>query len=232
MKGALIAIEGIDGTGKNTQATMLVEYIKSIKYKVKKFEFPNYSKTFFGKEVGHYLNGDFGGLNQIHPKLVSLLYAGDRFESQKEIMEYLENGYFVICDRYVSSNIAHQSVKLPQDELSSFLNWVEEMEYGIFDLPRPDHTILLDLHPTIAQEMVLKKEKRSYTEHKQDIHEKDKSYLLKVYEVYNILLNQDNWSTIPCQLDNYMRTPQDIFSDIKNLLHNKFNDLMERMDTV
>jgi dTMP kinase len=76
MNNKIIAVEGIDGSGKNTQSRLLVENLKKQGFEVEFLGFPCYSETFFGKEIGAYLNGDFGGLDDVHPKLASMLYAG------------------------------------------------------------------------------------------------------------------------------------------------------------
>ena len=110
-KGKLIVFEGIDGSGKGTQTKKLFNFLKNKGIKTELFEFPFYSETFFGKEVGNYLNGEFGGLKEIHPKLSAMLYAGDRYEKRDELIKKLNQGYLIICDRYVPSNIAHQTAK-------------------------------------------------------------------------------------------------------------------------
>ncbi|MBU9863681.1 dTMP kinase, partial [Rahnella aceris] len=148
------------------------------------FSFPCYEKTFFGKEIVAFLRGEFGGINQVHPKLASILYAMDRAEVREQIVNNLEEGKIVICDRYVDSNIAHQASKLPDKEKLDFIKWIEELEYGFNRLPQPNLTFFLNVPITVSKELVLKKKKRNYTDCSEDIHEKAHGYLQKVYETY------------------------------------------------
>ena len=160
-KSQIIVFEGIDGSGKGTQSKLLYEYYKKNNIKVVLFEFPGYTKTFFGEVVGEFLNGDFGNLTEVHPKLAAILYAGDRFEQSEEIKDYLSKGYIVICDRYVSSNIAHQIAKLPTDKQGKLKEWIEYLEYKVFNLPKPNLILFLDMPPSIATQLVLKKDTRA-----------------------------------------------------------------------
>ena len=110
----LIVIDGIDGSGKQTQTKLLKDKLISDGKKVITYEFPNYS-TFFGKIIRSYLDGDFGDSTKVDAKLISILYALDRFEVGSEIKNYLEKGYYVLCDRYTQSNMAYQTSKLPKE---------------------------------------------------------------------------------------------------------------------
>src|SRR5580704_15426600 len=108
----LIAIEGIDGSGKGTQSRILVERLRQSGRKVELISFPRYEETFFGRLIGSFLNGQFGTLDQVHPVLVSLLFAGDRFESRPKLEKALATCDVVVLDRYVASNVAHQGAKI------------------------------------------------------------------------------------------------------------------------
>jgi dTMP kinase len=195
----IIAIEGIDGSGKNTQSLILAKRLSQQGKKVVMMGFPCYSETFFGKEVGNYLNGAFGGLNVVSPKLASMLYAGDRFEKKAEIINAIESGSIVIIDRYVSSNIAHQSAKVSGVERVNLQSWIETLEYEIYGLPRPTLNILLNLDALNSSRLVLKKSARDYTSKSKDLHEEDSTYLEEVANVYNALAtNEDRWKIINC----------------------------------
>src|SRR5579872_3745025 len=108
----LIDIEGIDGSGKGTQARLLTDRLLASGVSATLVSFPRYDATLFGKAVGEFLNGEFGSLDTVHPFLVSLLFAGDRFESKAYLLEAMRTSQIVVLDRYVPSNVAHQAAKL------------------------------------------------------------------------------------------------------------------------
>src|SRR5271169_3521244 len=113
--GKLIAIEGIDGSGKRTQLDLLSSELDSRGLNTFRISFPRY-ESFYGKLVGRYLNGEFGALDAVDPHLSSLLYAGDRLEAKPEIEGALSAGKIVLADRYVGSNLAHQSERVPAEK--------------------------------------------------------------------------------------------------------------------
>ena len=198
MKGKLITIEGIDGSGKGTQAIKLVEELNKAGIQAKIYSFPAYEETFFGREVGAFLRGEFGSIEQVHPKLASILFASDRLEQKPQLLADLKSGVYVVCDRYVESNIAHQAAKLPDAERAAFLAWVKELEYSVNSLPKPDITFFLDVPLSVSKELVLKKKQRSYTDEKEDIHEAAHGYLQNVYDVYKQLEQTEDWQVIDC----------------------------------
>lgn len=210
----IIVFEGVDGSGKGTQSARLSAYLTSIGTKNALFSFPNYTGTVFGGEVGKYLNGSYGALNELPPQFPAMLYAMDRFEMKKNISANLRDGKTVIFDRYVPSNCAHQAAKLPENERTYFIDWVKRLEYNILELPAPDITIFLDVPPKAAGEYVLKKSKRSYTDAKNDIHEADFSYLEKVYSVYKTMAMKGGWLTIECMDGGKMRSEEEISLEI------------------
>src|SRR6516164_6148555 len=106
-RGLLIAIEGIDGSGKHTQAKLLEHSLRSLGHSVYSTGFPQY-ESWFGTMVGKFLNGDFGRLENIDPHFTALLYAGDRFEARQRLETALSSGKVVLIDRYIGSNLAHQ----------------------------------------------------------------------------------------------------------------------------
>lgn len=221
MRGKLITIEGIDGSGKGTQATMLLDKLLEKSIPAKLYSFPNYEKTFFGKEVGAFLRGEFGSIESVDPKLASILFAGDRFEKKHEIEADLSNGVIVICDRYVDSNIAHQCAKLSSDMRQEFCEWLENLEYKVFGMPRPDIVFLLDVPLSISKEMVLKKNKRTYTDAKEDIHESAHGYLEEVFSMYLELGKHGGWHKIECTRNSRIRDIEEINESIINFVINK-----------
>jgi dTMP kinase len=216
--GKLITIEGIDGSGKHTQAEKLVARLTERSIKAKLYNFPCYTETFFGKEIGCYLRGEFGSIDQVHPKLASLLFAGDRFEKKNSILDDIAKGIYVVCDRYVESNMAHQCAKLPAQERVDFIQWIEYLEYDIFKMPKPDITVFLDVPLNISKELVLKKAQRSYTEEKEDIHERAHGYLEEVYNIYKCLQKEKQWMVIDCVEANEIRHPSAISDDLMKIV--------------
>ncbi len=213
-KGKLIVIEGIDGSGKGTQASLLLDiFNKLVQNSAIKVTFPEYTNNFFGREVGLYLNGAFG--TDVNPKFASLLYALDRFETKPKIEEALNNGVTVISDRYVSSNIAHQSLKLPKEERPEFMKWVDEVEYKILGLPRPDLTIFLNIPPEVSFRLIELKDKRNYTDKKKDIHEADINHLKEAHEIYSLQVKTfPNWVEINCVENGELKSIQEISHDV------------------
>ncbi len=217
----LVAIEGIDGSGKGTQALRLCERLQSAGALVELLSFPRYEATRFGKAIGEFLNGRFGALDSVHPLLASLLFAGDRFESREILQKAMEDCDVVVLDRYVASNIAHQVAKLQGTEREELREWVETLEYNIFGLPRPDLVLLLDLPAAEAQKLIAKKSARSYTDKAADLHEADGSYLAAVREVYRELaVDQPAWQIVPCIQDGALRTIDDIGNEIFEIVEN------------
>jgi dTMP kinase len=210
----LIAIEGIDGSGKGTQSRLLVERLARHGERAKLLSFPMYTQHFFGGEVGRYLNGDFGELGDVHPKLAALLYAGDRYEASAPMKRDLDDGVVLVSDRYTGSNAAHQGARLAREDRARFLTWVETLEFDVFRIPRPDLVILLDLPESLAQQNVLQKAARSYTSRKADIHERDQAYLGAVRDAYLELATQASWAVIPCEQDGLLRPIADIADDV------------------
>src|SRR6202158_50396 len=133
-RGKLIALEGIDGSGKRTQLDLLAHALEARGLCLMRIAFPRYDSSFC-KLAGRYLNGDFGPLEAVDPHLSALLYAGDRFEAKGEIESALAAGKIVLADRYIASNLAHQSERVPTEKRDEFFTWLRQVEYGIYGLP-------------------------------------------------------------------------------------------------
>ncbi len=195
----LVNIEGIDGSGKGTQAGLLQERLEQAGSIVQLFSFPRYAETIFGKAVGEFLNGRFGSLESVDPLLVSLLYAGDRYESRDVLMQAMRDCDFVILDRYVASNVAHQTCKRTGAQQRELKDWIEQIEYTVYHMPKPDLVLLLDLPAEQAQELIARKTPRDYTQSAADIQEADSGYLRSVREVYlRLAADERRWQVIDC----------------------------------
>lgn len=210
-----VAFEGIDGSGKGTQAARLRDALTGDGRRVELLSFPRYSETFFGRAVGEFLNGRFGPADAVDPFLISLLFAGDRFESKRVIEAADEANDVLIFDRYVSSNIAHQAAKLPAERRDEMAAWVERIEYDIYALPRPDLVVLLDLPADEAQRRIAQKRPRDYTDRAADLHEEDAAYLARVRAVYLELASRgENWQVIDSLRDGEPRSVEGIGEEI------------------
>jgi dTMP kinase len=197
--GKLIAIEGIDGSGKRTQMDLLHGAIAAGEgaHSVYSTGFPQYD-SWFGKMVGQFLNGEFGRLEAVDPHFTALLYAGDRFEAKPRLEAALNEGKVVLVDRYIGSNLAHQTARVPANKRADFQRWVEHLEYDIYDLPREDLILYLRVPPAEAQKMVARKSQRSYTDAKQDLLEASLRHLQDAAAMYDQLANGAPWVTIEC----------------------------------
>ena len=122
----LIAIEGIDGSGKGTQSSLISQRLNDLGYRTSRIQFPRYTETYFGQAVGDFLNGRFGSLEDVHPQLVAVLYAGDRFESLGILQDEMASSDIVVLDRFTASNLAHQAAKLQGDERERLIGWIED----------------------------------------------------------------------------------------------------------
>jgi dTMP kinase len=199
--GLLLAIEGIDGAGKGTQAARLAETAGARGRSVASFSFPLYDDNPFSRAVGDYLNGEFGTADEVHPELAALLYAGDRFHARSRIVAALQEHDLVVCDRYVASNQAHQGGKLAGEARRRLLDWLEEVEFGEFALPRPELVILLDVPVALARRLVGYKAARGYTTLEADIHEADAMHSSATREVYLELAERDGWQVVATAAD-------------------------------
>jgi dTMP kinase len=196
-QGKLIAIEGIDGSGKRTQVDLLTKALIASGHAVYSTGFPQYD-SWFGKMVGQFLNGDFGALETVDPHFSALLYAGDRFEAKPRLETALNQGKIVLADRYIGSNLAHQTARASAEDRPAFVDWIEHLEYEIYNLPRETMVLYLRVPPRQAQELVARKSARSYTKDKQDLLEASLSHLEDAAAMYDQLSRRPNWVTIAC----------------------------------
>ncbi len=218
-KGKLIVIDGSDGSGKATQVDLLMKRLESDGYKVKMVDFPEYYKNFFGKFIGHCLSEQYYNWLNIHPKIASIAYAADRFESSPETIKWLESGSVVIANRYVSANQIHQGGKIKSPtKRREFLKWLDEMEYGVFKIPRPDATFYLDLPTAVSMKLITErndKSKRAYLKKKKDVHESDLEFLTNSRKSALWLAdNLQNFIKIICAKGKTIRTREDIHEEI------------------
>ena len=196
-RGKLIALEGIDGSGKRTQLDLLARELDARGLPTFLISFPRY-ESFYGKLVGRYLNGEFGALGAVDPHLSALLYAGDRLEAKPEIEAALSAGKIVLADRYIGSNMAHQSERVPPEQREEFFAWLKRLEYGLYALPVEDLVIYLRVPVAEAHRLVGLKSARAYTSLKRDIQEADIKHLEQTAIIYDRLATEANWIRIDC----------------------------------
>jgi dTMP kinase len=214
-RGKLVAIEGIDGSGKQTQVRMLATALESRGYQVFSTGFPQYD-SWFGKMVGQFLNGDFGPLASVDPHFTALLYAGDRFAQKQTILDALNAGKIVLADRYIASNLAHQVARTTPEKRAEFRSWIEHLEYQIYGLPKEDLVLYLRLAPAQSQLLIAKKAARAYTNSAHDILEANLRHLQDAADIYDELARGKNWKTIEClELGSHdIRSAEDISRDV------------------
>jgi len=191
--GKLIVFEGIDGSGKATQAKFLKKFLKKKDIEVEKIDFPQYETKSAGM-VENYLDGKYGSAKEVGAYRASIFFACDRYDASFKMKKWLKEGKVVIADRYLASNIAHQGGKIEdRKEREEYFKWLYNLEYNIFEIPRPDLTFILKTSVELAKKMAARvedeekrKKKTSFLKgKKQDIHESDLNHLanaLKAYE--------------------------------------------------
>jgi dTMP kinase len=219
-----LVLEGLDGAGKSTQINFLKEFLETNEIKYKYVHFPRTDAPFFGELVARFLRGEFGNLNQVDPYLVGLIYAGDRHHAKEMIEKWLDDGYFVIVDRYVYSNIGFQCAKIEdKEEKERLKNWIIDLEYNFYKIPKPDISLFLDVPFEFTKQKLTQERKgddRDYLQGKEDIHEASLDFQKNVRKVYIDLGQLDkNFRIIDCSDEQgQMLLPKLIFDKIINTL--------------
>lgn len=214
-QGKLICFEGIDGSGKTTQIELLEQYLASQGWTLQIINFPRYGENLYADLVKRYLKGEFGGINEVDPYLVSLAYAGDRFLAKPQIDRWLASGKLVVANRYVSSSKAHLGANLAEEKRDKFFKWLDELEYKINVIPKEDLTILLIVDPKVSQQ-------NARGEHEPDIHEQDLTHLEEASKIYLELSKlQPKWVVVDCMRNGQMRSKEDIHQEIMHILSTK-----------
>lgn len=218
-KGKVIVIEGTDCSGKETQSKLLEEKLKKSGKKCKRFSFPMYD-TPTGKIVGGSYLGKpeifesffkEGAVN-VDSHVASLYYAADRKYNIPEIEKYIDKGYYVILDRYTSSNQAHQGSKiLDADDRFDMYQWIDKLEYWLLKLPKPDITIFL--HVPFDKTIELRKNREFIDEH-----EKSEEHLKNAEKAYIELSELYNWNRIECIKNDKLRSIEDISEEILKII--------------
>lgn len=211
--GILIAIDGVDSSGKGLQSRMLFEALSEKYDNAIKVSFPDYDSE-SSALVKMYLSGQFGkAVDSVNAYAASMFFAVDRYASfKKNWGEQYNNGSVIVCDRYVTSNAIHQSVKLPIEKRDEFLHWIDDAEYNKLGLPRPDVVIFLDMPVDMA--MKLMSGRYEGDESKKDIHEADIDYLKTCHKAAQYACEKFGWKRIECVKNGVLRTPEDIHREV------------------
>ncbi len=221
IKGKLIVIDGTDGSGKATQVKLLKDKLINEGHLVETIDFPQYSFKSAGP-TEEYLSGKYGAPDEVGAYRASIFYAVDRYDASFRMKEWLEAGKIVICDRYVSANMGHQAGKIEDlKERDKYLDWLFDLEFNIFKIPKPDINIFLYLDPVIARRLAQENTSNKFTNEikKNDIHEKDPEHMKKASESFKYVADKYKWITIDCsdkQEQAGIRTREDISEEIYN----------------
>lgn len=223
--GKLIIIDsGSDASGKATQTKKIYERLLKEGYNIKHIEFPNYESE-SSSLVKMYLRGDFGkNADYVDPYVASTFYAADRYASFKtEWEEFYNNGGIIIADRYTTSNMIHQGSKMNDWDRNAYLHWLEDYEFNIYKIPRPDEVIFLDVPIEYSAKLMENRKNKITGEDDKDIHENNIDYLSKCYKGSLEIADIYNWKKINCIKDGNLREIDDIHEEIydfvkKNIL--------------
>ncbi len=211
-KGKFIVIDGTDGSGKATQTELLIKRLKKGGYPVRMVDFPQYGKK-SAALVEEYLNGQFGSAREVGPYRASIFYACDRYATSFKVRKWLNEGKIVVSNRYVTANMGHQGGKIKnRKDRDKYFKWLYNLEYSLFDIPKPNLNIILHTDAAIAQKLVDKKGNRNYVGGKRrDLHEKDLEHLCDAEKVYlEIAKAFPGFALVECTKDGRIMAREDI----------------------
>lgn len=221
-RGALLAIEGVDGAGKHTQAVALSSALQRLGFATSLYTFPDYSGSRLGSTLRHMLAGNFGNATSIHPMLSAPLFALERAEKKDKILSDLNSGVIVICDRYVYSNVAHQACRLPMEERANFCELLEYIEFNVLGLPRATATILLDIDDSASEERRRERAEKSNFNRPLDDYERDSDSLSSARSIYLELARRLQWTICPAFIDgeqvDRMKVTESLLKMVKPIL--------------
>ena len=215
--GKLIVIEGAcDGIGKTTQYNLLNEYLKNNGYDIINYHFPSHGQ-YQEKGVENYLAGNFGNIKDLSPYFINSLYAIDRFITwHSNLKKEYDAGKTIVLDRYTTSSLFYQSALIEDiEEKKKFINWVEDFEYNKNGIAKPDVVIFLKADFDLVVQMM---HTRADDGTHNDIHEKDLTFMKKVYDNALFVADYLNWQIIECSYDNKMKSIEEIHEEIIKVL--------------
>lgn len=198
-----VAIEGLDGSGKSTQLKLLGDHLEKSGIPFKYLHFPRLEEGMYGRLIARFLRGEMGTNDQVDPYLVALMFAGDRADAAGMIRKWVEEGYLVLVDRYVYSNVAFQCAKIEAPvERRRLRDWILEFEFGHNQLPRPDVNLYLNVPLGFTKQQLKNArggDERRYLRGGRDIHEENMDFQEKVRMEYLSLRDHvDDLHSIEC----------------------------------
>ncbi|MFO7879620.1 MAG: dTMP kinase [Bacteroidota bacterium] len=212
-----LVIEGLDGSGKSTQVQLLKQWLEDNNQPYEYLHFPRTDSPVYGELVARFLRGELGRNEDVNPYLVALLFAGDQASAADSIERWKAENKFVLVDRYVYSNIAYQSAKFDSEkDQTELMNWIIKTEFDHFKIPVPDLSLYLKVPVDFVKNRLTSRRtgsEREYLKGKNDIHEADIEFQLKVRQMYQTIAEKiDNLHILDCsdQFGNMMPA-EDIF---------------------
>lgn len=214
-----IVLEGLDGAGKSTQISMLRKELERRGHSTEYLHFPRFDAPVYGGLIASFLRGEMGDAAHVDPYFVAMLYAEDRKDAAQTVGKWIEEGKTVVVDRYVYSNIGYQCAKVASEsERERLKQWILDLEYGRFAIPRPDLSLFLDVPFAFTKqklENVREGDDREYLRGEKDIHEASLDLQQAVRKVYLDAARTDSsLKVIDCGRDGKMDTPEGIFAKI------------------
>ena len=226
--GKLLVLEGLDGSGKQTQTSYLCTAFQTAQAQYRHVSFPDYAQP-SSALVKMYLQGEFGASPQdVNPYAASSCYAVDRFASYRKFWKKdYDNGMVILADRYTTSNLVYQLPKLPRGEWNAFTEWLLDYEYHRFELPIPDLTIFLDMPPAVSESLLAKRYHGD--EQKKDIHEKSMTFQQDCRQAALYAAQKLHWKVVSCAAGGSLRTPQEIHAEVLQIVRE--NGLLNQAET-
>ena len=197
MPGHLVVFEGLDQSGKQTQAELLRDRLKAEGHKSRLVSFPDYG-TSIGEEIARALQGE----REYGPDVMQLLYIANRYERKPDLHRWLDGGLVLVCDRYVASSIAYGEAQGLDPA------WLTEIQKF---LPQPDITVMLDIEPETAVH------RKSVD---RDRYERDLAMQQRVRESYQRQAAAGQWITL-----NGERAKSDIAADVFSAVASRLGPL-------
>ncbi len=224
MKKRLVAIDGLDASGKMTQTELLKELLEQKGIPYRYLSFPTYDPD-YSALVNMYLQGRFGDdPNTVNPFAASAFFGADRYCSYMlDWKKDHESGAVILANRYTSANAVHQLSKLPVEEYDGFLQWLMDFEYNKLGVPKPDAVVYLCLPPHLSQKLI--QVRCDETGAQKDIHEKNAEHLQNSYRAALYSTEKLGWIKVDCNHGEEIRTREDIHREIVEKLRHLIPEL-------